>query len=71
MKSLKGVDVRRLRLKPGDHIILSTPDRITPTEAMQIKEAAEDRWPGYPITVLNHMDIAVLPSPLPPTRKET
>lgn len=58
--SLNGVDVRRLRLKPGDHIVLRTSKPISPRACMDIKKAAEERWPDYPITILNDLAIDVL-----------
>ena len=65
-RTLEGVEVRRLRLKPGDHIVLRSHKHLASDECLQIKAAAEQRWPGHPITVLNDMEIDVLeavPSP--------
>jgi hypothetical protein len=59
--SLEGTEVQRLRLKPGDHIVIKIKDRISREQVKAIKNDAEKQWPGYPITVLSgDMDIAVV-----------
>jgi hypothetical protein len=66
MSTIEGADVRRLRLKPGDTIVLSTHARITPQIAADLKRSAEARWPDHPIVILERLDIAVVELDTPP-----
>jgi hypothetical protein len=53
--TLKGVEVKRLHLKPGDQIVLKTHDRITPQIAADIKASAKRQWPNHEIVVLDRL----------------
>jgi signal peptidase I len=53
------LEVRRLVLKPGDQIVIKG-SRLTREMVAEIRASAENRWPGYPITVLNDLDIDVI-----------
>lgn len=57
---LKGTQVRRLRLKPGDHIVLTVTGRSSRHHIDDIAAMAKERWPGYPVTVLSDIQIDVL-----------
>ena len=59
--TFEGVEVRRLRLTPGDHIVLLMDERYYKGSAEDLVEQARLEWPGYPVTVLTHgIEIAIL-----------
>jgi gentisate 1,2-dioxygenase len=68
VSTLEGVDVRRLRLKAGDTIVLTPRIRITRQQAADLRASAQRQWPNHDVVVLDGLDITVVePLDTPPT----
>jgi hypothetical protein len=50
---LEDVDVRVLRLKPYDKLVVTTPDRLTKQQALQLKDAIERHLPGHEVLIFS------------------
>lgn len=54
VEPLEAAEVRILRLQPGDEIVLKVGERHMDEDALRrLKATAEERWPGYRVTVLH------------------
>lgn len=59
-RAIKAVNVKVLRLKPGDTIVLTFPKPLSKAAAMSLRDYAERHFKA-PVTILDDgLDIAVL-----------
>jgi hypothetical protein len=55
------VDVKVLRLQPGDMVVLTVADNISWEQTIQLRSAAEERFPDNDeIVVLNRVGIEIV-----------
>jgi hypothetical protein len=62
------LEVRRLRLEPGDTLVLRTPRPVPPTTATHLAAALREQFPGAQVLVLESgLDLEIVsqaPQPL-------
>jgi hypothetical protein len=60
-KPLELADVQRLRLEPGDALVILVPGRVTADQAHRIKDQVETFAPGHEVAVLEDgMELVVV-----------
>lgn len=54
------VDVQRLRLKPGDRVVLTLTQHCTEEEIQRVRERAQELFTGHEVIVLQGMTLQIV-----------
>ena len=60
LDSIREVEVRRLALKPGDVIVLTTDRRLTYSEFDGMRDATKDWFPGHEVRIISEATMTIV-----------
>jgi hypothetical protein len=52
--------VRRVRLRPGDKIVLTTQENLSQAQLRDIRRLAQEKFPGHEVLVLSRLDLKII-----------